>query len=302
MATQLRYFWFGLMVSALVLTACTTAAQADAELARMRQAAENAGWSKHITLEFIGDKMYVGTTTIPDQGLLAQYQAVSIVDNVSTYLVSPTEQQMRLEIPLRPKLAAVKTSTYIGVIGVAINGALFYSPYEADLKTLALQDQSVANGIPFLDGCNGHPNPFAIQYHYHGIPYCLTELLDKEEEHSRLIGYLFDGFPVYGPRDVGGDFITPTQLDECNGHFGPTPEFPDGIYHYHTTAEPPYIMACYAGEVTLLPQTIRPVMQGVVWQQYWLPIGVALLGIVLLIAGVMLLMRRMSPPRSTAVV
>ncbi len=25
------------------------------------------------------------------------------------------------------------------------------------------------------------------------------------------------------------------HLDACNGHFGPTPDFPQGIYHYHTT-------------------------------------------------------------------
>ena len=25
------------------------------------------------------------------------------------------------------------------------------------------------------------------------------------------------------------------DLDECNGIIGPTPEFPEGIYHYHMT-------------------------------------------------------------------
>ena len=25
------------------------------------------------------------------------------------------------------------------------------------------------------------------------------------------------------------------DLDECNGRFGPTPEYPDGIYHYVST-------------------------------------------------------------------
>jgi hypothetical protein len=43
------------------------------------------------------------------------------------------------------------------------------------------------------------------------------------------------------------------QLDRCNGHSGPTPEFPDGIYHYHILEKTdlltdigfPYIGRCY---------------------------------------------------------
>jgi hypothetical protein len=34
-------------------------------------------------------------------------------------------------------------------------------------------------------------------------------------------------------------------LDECNGHFSPTPEYQDGIYHYHITMDFPYIPRCY---------------------------------------------------------
>jgi len=48
------------------------------------------------------------------------------------------------------------------------------------------------------------------------------------------------------------------HLDVCNGHFGPTPEFPDGIYHYHSTMMNgegdmgfPYFLLCYHGETFL---------------------------------------------------
>ena len=84
-------------------------------------------------------------------------------------------------------------------------------------------------------------------YHYHGVPYCITDELDTDGEHSVLIGYLLDGFPIYGPQDMNGE--EPTDLDECNGHFGPTPEFPEGIYHYHTTETPTYVPECYSGIV-----------------------------------------------------
>ena len=44
------------------------------------------------------------------------------------------------------------------------------------------------------------------------------------------------------------------HLDDCNGHLAPTPEAPDGVYHYHTTFHNgaggigfPYFLLCYHG-------------------------------------------------------
>ncbi len=37
------------------------------------------------------------------------------------------------------------------------------------------------------------------------------------------------------------------DLDECNGQFGVTPEFPDGIYHYYITDTYPFIQRCTFG-------------------------------------------------------
>lgn len=39
------------------------------------------------------------------------------------------------------------------------------------------------------------------------------------------------------------------DLDECNGRYGVTPEFPDGIYHYFATDSYPYFLRCVKGEV-----------------------------------------------------
>jgi YHYH protein len=38
------------------------------------------------------------------------------------------------------------------------------------------------------------------------------------------------------------------DLDECNGRFGITPEYPQGIYHYHITAEFPHLSRLWRGE------------------------------------------------------
>ena len=39
------------------------------------------------------------------------------------------------------------------------------------------------------------------------------------------------------------------ELDECNGRFGVTPEFPGGIYHYYATDSYPYFQRCVNGEI-----------------------------------------------------
>lgn len=39
------------------------------------------------------------------------------------------------------------------------------------------------------------------------------------------------------------------DLDECNGRFGVTPEFPNGIYHYYATDTYPYFQRCVKGAV-----------------------------------------------------
>ena len=40
------------------------------------------------------------------------------------------------------------------------------------------------------------------------------------------------------------------DLDECNGRFGVTPEFPDGSYHYYITESYPFVQRCVKGEVS----------------------------------------------------
>jgi hypothetical protein len=142
-----------------------------------------------------------------------------------------------------------------------------------------------------VDQCNGHPEGRGM-YHYHANPVCLYK--ETEGQHSPIIGFAFDGFPIYGtrgfantngtgsvrvmhtsyqlkqgtrpapPQGPGGnydgrymqdyDFVQGLgDLDQCNGRFAVTPEYPQGIYHYHVTIDDknqpafPYIINCYKG-------------------------------------------------------
>lgn len=265
--------WIRIVTLVILLTACAAQQKAiSTQIQQARQVAEHASWTDNVTLSFENNNMIVRSNGLPKQEILHAYQALSMIDNKTIYVVEPLSLRMRLTIPLQPRLAQTKTPTWIGVIGIAINGALIYSPYDADGFTYALDANFTRDGIPFIDDCNGHPNPFAVEYHYHGIPTCLTKTIDQPGEHSRLLGYLLDGFPIYGPQDADGKFITPASLDECNGHLGPTPEFPAGIYHYHFTETAPYSIPCYNGEINLSTSPLSLATRGVDIGAYWLPL------------------------------
>jgi hypothetical protein len=57
---------------------------------------------------------------------------------------------------------------------------------------------------------------------------------------SSLIGFLLDGFPVYGPEE-NGQVVTNASLDAYHGHKTATSDYPNGMYHYHITDADPYI-------------------------------------------------------------
>jgi hypothetical protein len=135
-----------------------------------------------------------------------------------------------------------------------------------------------------IDNHNGHVQPTGA-YHYHGVPNGLVASLD-DSKGMILVGYAADGFPVYarmgyvdpmdsdsgvknlkpgykiqaGARPDGpkgyydGTFVQDFEygegegdLDEHNGRFGVTPEYPQGIYHYYLTDTFPFIPRSFNG-------------------------------------------------------
>ena len=96
-------------------------------------------------------------------------------------------------------------------------------------------NQPLTNEINSFDQYLGHPQNSG-QYHYHIEPKFLTDSFGEDA----FLGLLSDGFPVYGPVE-NDKTITNADLDDYHGHTGVTPDFPDGIYHYHITNEDPYL-------------------------------------------------------------
>ncbi len=155
-------------------------------------------------------------------------------------------QQFTFRLPLEPKLADHITRVPMGPIGTALNGVVFFNPFEAGGMN-AVEGYSEV----WLDSCCGHPAPGGV-YHYHKYPSCVkSPFADDGKQHSPVIGFAFDGFPVYGPYEESGLMAKDLKagsgraLDVCNGHRDDSRG-----YHYHVTpGRFPYILGGYVGVV-----------------------------------------------------
>jgi hypothetical protein len=132
------------------------------------------------------------------------------------------------KIPKSPAVASTHASTPLGAIGISLNGVPFYNQY-------AGPNQPLTSEINSFDQYDGHPQQQGA-YHYHAEPYYLT----TNKGSSSLLGFLLDGFPVYGPMENGAT-VTNSSLDTYHGHTSATADYPSGIYHYHITSADPYI-------------------------------------------------------------
>jgi hypothetical protein len=144
---------------------------------------------------------------------------------------APIQQQsLTFKIPLTPTVPANHQATPLGPIGVSLNGVPFFNQYAGNGAALGPQEYNT------FDQYNGHATPMNGGYHYHAEPLWIS--LNKGK--SALMGFLLDGFPVYGPME-NGQLVTNSNLDVYHGHTSVTTDYPNGIYHYHITSNDPYI-------------------------------------------------------------
>jgi hypothetical protein len=161
---------------------------------------------------------------------------------------NPNEIRQALRVynlPITPEVAPRPSCLPLGPIGVALTGALFFNALDADLR------DAVATEI--FDACEGHPQQQG-QYHYHHDSPCFEQ--GRTDQHAPLVGFAFDGFGIYGPRDADGRLIANDALDECHGHVGPVMSAEGATvtaYHYHITREFPYTLGCFKGTPAIRP-------------------------------------------------
>ncbi|MFT5194127.1 MAG: hypothetical protein ACI9EW_000005 [Cellvibrionaceae bacterium] len=236
-----RYLFLLLVVPLILASGC----RSSNRIVNTGDVVENMSWADHVGLIVGTDQFAISTNGLPDHEYLDQYIGLDL-DGVSTFFTYVVESPLDIEITLNPELADQPTYTGLNEVGLMLSGAPLYNPYEGDQVSVAQDDAFEVDGISFFDSCWGHPSPPG-SYHYHGRPVCITDIVDRPGQHSHVIGIALDGFPIYGAQGKNGK--TPTDLNQCRGHIGPTPEFPGGIFHYHLIDEAPYSLICFSGEI-----------------------------------------------------
>lgn len=196
-------------------------------------------------------KKIYGATNMYTEGDYIVIKSTGVPDHKSPYFATSSSQYINdtrpgfnrapgntinsftytFKIPKNPVAATTHTALGAATIGVALNGVPFFNQYQ--MQGILITPTS--GEYTSFDLYGGHPTPFN-EYHYHIEPYYLTATKGS----SALMGFLLDGFPVYGPQE-NGKTLTSSDLDAYHGHTGATADYPNGIYHYHITADAPYI-------------------------------------------------------------
>jgi hypothetical protein len=111
----------------------------------------------------------------------------------------PANQNYVFDIPRNPTMnTGTLTPTPLGHIGIWSNGVSIFNADDGQSYNNAgvwHRNAYYWEGSGF-DSCLGHPQQQG-EYHHHVNPKCLYNDLDSTH-HSPIIGYAFDGYPVYG--------------------------------------------------------------------------------------------------------
>ena len=180
---------------------------------------------------------YIASTGIPNHNMM-----VGITNWQQQVPVSqPYTLDNSWSIPLQPVYAttplSTKTNLMKGAVAVAVNGIPIFNALNNRGEDSYL--------IGELDNWGGHCGK-GDDYHYHAAPLHLSTTSGLKP-----IAFALDGFAVYGAKEPDGSAMA--TLDTCHGHV-----VSNSIYHYHGTANYPYVVGAMKGKVTLDPSTTAP--------------------------------------------
>lgn len=195
----------------------------------------------NITLDGNGNRIITGnalpdhpTGIFPIQRGTVAYQYDGNPNIISEHTVNYT-------LPAIPTIASSPTCVGFGPSGISLSGSAIYH----GASTLGTD----AAAHEMLDRFGGHTDG-TERYHYHYPTQDLQDHIHSHTSgHSPLMGYMLDGFGIYGPYGEDGKLLKSIDLDECHGHTHSI-EW-DGaminLYHYHWTYDFPYNIGCYKG-------------------------------------------------------
>jgi len=245
---------------------------------RATSATTTLGTNK-VTITVSGGDRLVAANGVPDH-TTGQFPGRGNPNRISA-------QSYNFHIPTKPQTNATPRSSRGAWFGVALNGIPFEpgtAEFWNNQPEWVMEAKSGFIDLG-LDQNNAHVQPTGA-YHYHGLPTGLMAKLGGDGKKMLLVGWAADGFPIYtsyaystamdaksllkkmrsswqlkkgernggpggkpdGKYTVDYEFVKGSgDLDDCNGRFGVTPEFPQGTYYYCITEEFPQLARSWRG-------------------------------------------------------
>ena len=232
------------IASVLCLFAAPAAAHED-HCAAVADSVADAGFSDSVTVTCSDSHATLTSDTYPDHDMMTGI--------VATNEQVPVPADYSAPILLAPVFSGTPL-TRDAALGVAVNGVPIYDytgggeMTDADLAHHQAQHDTLQTGQ--LDVCGGHAGR-GDDYHYHVAPTCMIAQMENAGPDA-IIGWAFDGYPIYGDSNPDGSAIIAGSLDVCNGQTDDT-----FGYRYHTSAAAPYIVQCLMGVVADFDQLPR---------------------------------------------
>ena len=215
-----------------------TATGHEDHCAAVMASVEDAGFANSVTVTCSDTHATLTSDTYPDHEMMTGI--------IGTNEQVPVPAEYGAPILLEPVFDGVPL-TRDAALGVAVNGVPIYDytgggeMSEADLAHHQARHDTLQTGQ--LDICGGHAGR-GDDYHYHVAPTCMINAMANTGDDA-IIGWAFDGYPIYGDANPDGSVIADGALDVCNGQSDDT-----FGYRYHTSQEAPYIVQCLMGQVT----------------------------------------------------
>ena len=168
----------------------------------------SAGGYVEVSLAEGDDAAVVLTNSLPD------YPVTDAGENPNEAL----PQDLEFRVPLAPSPGPSEAG--LGHVGVAWNGVSLFNPSDArDIG--GCTGNAAYLESDGMDDYGGHPT-MRGEYHYHTGDFMRHAaelgLSHDPDEHSSLVGYAFDGIPIYGPYGFAvatGDGGTIAELRSC---------------------------------------------------------------------------------------
>jgi hypothetical protein len=246
---------------------------------------QSEGYRCSVTVEYTDEFAIVKSNGIPNH------------DYESGPGCCAAEVEYEWKIPLEPELASSVTyAPERGAIAISVNGVPFFGPEEGpggDAVALHFEYFVEDRQAIVLGLCGGHSAGTTFHYHFDGNCVHWHPVVEekewknwdvaflKQDEASPVIGFAFDGYPIYGPYGNDSDNILKEMsssyrlregangyggiddweyveglgdLDECNGITSEVSGMDGALYHYHASKVSgsgeigfPYFILCYSG-------------------------------------------------------